>query len=178
MNWFSLFIGNWRIIGVAILLSIIGLQHIHNQNADKEIDALKTQYRLENAVREAQAREVKNRSESTLRSVKDEHSKLVAAAEKNAWANFQRKYANAGGSPLGSGIRGDPAIGVRDNSTGPNGSPADSPKASDDRPNQGIMAFDGGLLERFAIDCAKDAAALVEWRAWAGPQGNNLPIEK
>lgn len=174
MNFLGLCIQNWRITVGAILMSLLTLMTILYQSAEKEIEGLKSQSRLEIVARESAVREAKSKSDSTLKEINREHAKLVAAAEKNAFANFKRKYHDANRSSLGSGIRGDNSIGMR-LPTSPDSVPADSAK-SPNGATEGIMAFDGGLLAPFTRDCAIDAATLVSWQRWATE--NRLQIEK
>jgi hypothetical protein len=175
MNWFSLFFSNWRVIGVAILLLTIGYQHIRNQSAESEIEELKIQSRLETAVREQQVQEVKNRSDSTLRRINDEHAKLVEQAQARAVANFRRKYVDVSGGSHYSNFSGDLVLRLPSAAGADGNSSASSPK-SPNGTREGIMAIDSGLLETFAIDCARDAGTIKLWQDWA--TSNNFPIEK
>ncbi len=175
MIYWTLLRQNWRVIGVAILLSVIGWQHIRSLNDALEIEGLKNQSRLETVVREQQIREVKNRSDSTLRRINDEHKTMVDAATRNAYANFKRKYPNASRDSLGSGLCSNPAVGLRIPAD-PGSAGAAGGAQGAHGPAQGIVVTDGGLLERFATDCALDAAAVVAWQRWA--QGNQLPVEQ
>ena len=163
MSWLPLFIKNWQLIGVAILLSIIGWQHTRSQRDALEIEGLKAQSRLESVVRESAVREAKSKSVFALERNHDLHKTLVSAAEKNAWANFKRRYPNADRNFLGSGICRNPVVGLRDTSP----AAADSPDASPAAPNEsaaGIVVTDGGLLESFAKKCAADSGAILEWQ--------------
>ena len=169
MSFLALCIKNWRVTAEAILLLLFISTLTLYRNAESEIDALKTQYQLENAVREAQAREVKNRSDSTIKRIKDEHKTVVEQAEKNAWRNFVKRYGS------GTGVNGSSTIGLRLPSDTSSGGTPDSAKGTHGTA-EGIMAFDGGLLERFAVDCARDAGAVKQWQDWA--TSNGLPVEK
>jgi len=107
MSLLTFLLGNWRVTAEAILLLLFISTLTLYRNAESEIDALKTQYQLENAVREAQAKEVKNKSDSTLKRINDEHKTVVEQAEKNAWRNFTKRYGT------GTGFNGCGSIGLR-----------------------------------------------------------------
>ena len=169
MSLLTFLLGNWRVTAEAILLLLLILMTTLYRNAESEIDALKTQYHLENAVREAQAREVKNRSDSTLKRINDEHKTVVEQAEKNAWRNFTKRY---GTSPS---FNGSGSVGLRIPSDSNTSVTTDSAKSVDDSAGE-PMAIDITGIKQFAEACGRDAGALKQWQDWA--TGNGFPIEK
>ena len=174
MTYLTLLLRSWPVIGVAILLSVIGWQHIRSLNDALEIADLKAQSRLETVARESAVREVKSRSDWTLKEINREHSKLVAQAQKTAVANFKRRYPDLNRSALGSGVCSPPVFGLRLPAANPDSDTADRPKGADG-PAEGIMAPNSELLERFATECALDALHLQQFQRWITL--NNFPIE-
>ena len=163
MTYLTLLLRNWRLIGVAILFSVIGFQHIRNLNDALEIADLKAQSRLETVARESAVREAKSKSAFALERNHDLHKTLVSAAEKNAWTNFKRRYPHFDRNHLGSGICGNPVVGLRDSSPAAADSP-DARPAAPDESTEGIVVTDGGLLESFAKNCAADSGTVIEWQ--------------
>lgn len=167
MSLLTFLLGNWRVTAEAILLLLFILMTTLYRNAELEIDALKTQYHLENAVREAQAREAKSKSDSTLKRINDEHKTVVEQAEKNAWRNFTKRYGT------GTGFNGCGSIGLR--VPAPDSATPDSPEGAND-PAGEPMAIDITGIKQFAEACGRDAGALKQWQDWA--TGNGFPIEQ
>ena len=167
MSLLTFLLGNWRVTAEAILLLLFISTLTLYRNAELEIDALKTQYHLENAVREAQAREAKSKSDSTLKRINDEHKTVVEQAEKNAWRNFTKRYGT------GTGFNGCGSIGLR--VPAPDSATPDSPEGANE-PTGEPMAIDITRIKRFAEACGRDAGALKQWQDWA--TGNGFPVEK
>lgn len=167
MSLLTFLLGNWRVTAEAILLLLFISTLTLYRNAESEIDALKTQYHLENAVREAQAREAKSKSDSTLKRINDEHKTVVEQAEKNAWRNFTKRYGT------GTGFNGCGSIGLR--VPAPDSATPDSPEGANE-PTGEPMAIDITRIKRFAEACGRDAGALKQWQDWA--TGNGFPIEQ
>lgn len=169
MSLLGLCIKNWRVTAEAILLSLLILMTTLYRNAESKIDDIQTARRVEIAVNQAIIQQVKERSQTTLKRINDEHKTVVEQAEKNAWRNFVRRYGS------GTGVNGSAAVGLRIPASPTNSDIANSPKGTHGTA-EGIMAFDGGLLEGFAVDCARDAGQVKQWQDWA--TGNGFPIEK
>ena len=169
MSLLTFLLGNWRVTAEAILLLLFISTLTLYRNAESEIDALKTQYHLENAVREAQAREAKSKSDSTLKRINDEHKTVVEQAEKNAWRNFTKRYGT------GIGFNGSASVGLRLPTNSAGSDFADSAKGAND-PTGEPMAIDITGIKRFAEACGRDAGALKQWQDWA--TGNGFPIEQ
>ena len=169
MSFLPFFFANWKYIGLAILLSMLFVSRIQLSSAEKEIDALKTQSRLENAVREAQAREAKSKSDSTLKRINDEHKTVVEQAEKNAWRNFTKRYST------GTGFNGCGSIGLRLPASQSSSDVADSPKGAND-PTGEFVVIDRNRARLSIEACARDAGRLKEFQDWV--IGNGFPIEK
>jgi len=169
MSLLTFLLGNWRVTAEAILLLLFISTLTLYRNAESEIDALKTQYQLENAVREAQAKEAKNKSDSTLKRINDEHKAVVEQAEKNAWRNFVKRYGS------GTGVNGSSTIGVRLPSDSNISVTPDSAKGADDSAGK-PLAIDITRIKRFAEACGRDAGQVKQWQDWA--TGNGFPIEK
>ena len=167
MSLLGLCIKNWRVTAEAILLLLLILMTTLYRNAESEIDALKTQYHLENAVREAQAKEVKNKSDSTLKRINDEHKTVVEQAEKNAWRNFTKRYGT------GTGFNGCGSVGLR--VPAPDSATPDSSKGVDE-PTGEPMAIDITGIKQFAEACGRDAGKVKQWQDWA--TSNQFPVEK
>ena len=167
MSLLTFLLGNWRVTAEAILLLLFILMTTLYRNAESEIDALKTQYHLENAVREAQAKEAKSKSDSTLKRINDEHKTVVEQAEKNAWRNFTKRYGT------GTGFNGCGSIGLR--VPAPDSATPDSPEGANE-PTGEPMAIDITRIKRFAEACGRDAGALKQWQDWA--TSNQFPVEK
>ena len=167
MSLLTFLLGNWRVTAEAILLLLFISTLTLYRNAESEIDALKTQYHLENAVREAQAREVKNKSDSTLKRINDEHKTVVEQAEKNAWRNFTKRYGT------GTGFNGCGSIGLR--VPAPDSATPDSPEGANE-PTGEPMAIDITGIKLFAEACGRDAGKVKQWQDWA--TSNQFPVEK
>ena len=167
MSLLTFLLGNWRVTAEAILLLLFISTLTLYRNAESEIDALKTQYHLENAVREAQAREAKSKSDSTLKRINDEHKTVVEQAEKNAWRNFTKRYGT------GTGFNGCGSIGLR--VPAPDSATPDSPEGANE-PTGEPMAIDITGIKQFAEACGRDAGKVKQWQDWA--TGNGFPIEK
>jgi len=169
MSLLTFLLGNWRVTAEAILLLLFISTLTLYRNAESEIDALKTQYHLENAVREAQAKEVKNKSDSTLKRINDEHKTVVEQAEKNAWRNFVKRYGT------GTGFNGCGSIGLRVPASQSSSDVADSPKGAND-PTGEFVVIDRNRARLSIEACARDAGRLKEFQDWV--IGNGFPIEK
>lgn len=167
MSFLALCIKNWRVTAEAILLLLFISTLTLYRNAESEIDALKTQYHLENAVREAQAKEAKSKSDSTLKRINDEHKTVVEQATKNAWRNFTKRYGT------GTGFNGCGSVGLR--VPAPDSATPDSSKGVDE-PTGEPMAIDITGIKQFAEACGRDAGKVKQWQDWA--TGNGFPIEK
>ena len=167
MSLLTFLLGNWRVTAEAILLLLFISTLTLYRNAESEIDALKTQYHLENAVREAQAREAKSKSDSTLKRINDEHKTVVEQAEKNAWRNFTKRYGT------GTGFNGCGSIGLR--VPAPDSATPDSPEGANE-PTGEPMAIDITGIKQFAEACGRDAGQVKQWQDWA--TGNGFPIEQ
>ena len=167
MSLLTFLLGNWRVTAEAILLLLFISTLTLYRNAESEIDALKTQYHLENAVREAQAKEAKSKSDSTLKRINDEHKTVVEQAEKNAWRNFTKRYGT------GTGFNGCGSIGLR--VPAPDSATPDSPEGANE-PTGEPMAIDITGIKQFAEACGRDAGQVKQWQDWA--TGNGFPIEK
>ena len=167
MSLLGLCIKNWRVTAEAILLLLFISTLTLYRNAESEIDALKTQYHLENAVREAQAREAKSKSDSTLKRINDEHKTVVEQAEKNAWRNFTKRYGT------GTGFNGCGSIGLR--VPAPDSATPDRSEGADDPAGEFVVIE--RKRARLSIEaCARDAGRLKEFQDWV--IGNGFPIEK
>lgn len=167
MSLLTFLLGNWRVTAEAILLLLFISTLTLYRNAESEIDALKTQYHLENAVREAQAKEAKSKSDSTLKRINDEHKTVVEQAEKNAWRNFTKRYGT------GTGFNGCGSIGLR--VPAPDSATPDSPEGAND-PAGEPMAIDITGIKQFAEACGRDAGKVKQWQDWA--TSNQFPVEK
>ena len=167
MSLLTFLLGNWRVTAEAILLLLFISTLTLYRNAESEIDALKTQYHLENAVREAQAREAKSKSDSTLKRINDEHKTVVEQAEKNAWRNFTKRYGT------GTGFNGCGSIGLR--VPAPDSATPDSPEGANE-PTGEPMAIDITGIKQFAEACGRDAGQVKQWQDWA--TSNQFPVEK
>ena len=167
MSLLTFLLGNWRVTAEAILLLLFISTLTLYRNAESEIDALKTQYHLENAVREAQAKEAKSKSDSTLKRINDEHKTVVEQAEKNAWRNFTKRYGT------GTGFNGCGSIGLR--VPAPDSATPDSAKGAND-PAGEPMAIDITGIKQFAEACGRDAGQVKQWQDWA--TSNQFPVEK
>ena len=167
MSLLTFLLGNWRVTAEAILLLLFISTLTLYRNAESEIDALKTQYHLENAVREAQAREAKSKSDSTLKRINDEHKTVVEQAEKNAWRNFTKRYGT------GTGFNGCGSIGLR--VPAPDSATPDRSEGANE-PTGEPMAIDITGIKQFAEACGRDAGQVKQWQDWA--TSNQFPVEK
>ena len=165
----ELLLSQWKLVLIAALIAAFSFQTHRLSNAEQKIDDIQNQRLVEIAVNQAIINQVKERSQTTVKRINDEHKTVVEQATKNAWSNFVKRYST------GTGFNGSASVGLRLPTNSAGSDFADSAKGANGT-SEGIMAFDGGLLEGFAIDCARDAGAVKQWQDWA--TGNGFPIEQ
>ena len=158
---------NWRWVLIAALITACGLYRHALLNAEEQIDDIQNQRRVEIAVNQAIINQVKERSQTTLKRINDEHKTVVEQAEKNAWRNFTKRYGT------GTGFNGCGSIGLR--VPAPDSATPDSPEGANE-PTGEPMAIDITGIKQFAEACGRDAGQVKQWQDWA--TGNGFPIEK
>ena len=160
---------NWRWVLIAALITACGLYRHALLNAEEQIDDIQNQRRVEIAVNQAIINQVKERSQTTLKRINDEHKTVVEQAEKNAWRNFIKRYGT------GTGFNGCGSIGLRLPASQSSSDVADSPKGAND-PTGEFVVIDRNRARLSIEACARDAGRLKEFQDWV--IGNGFPIEK
>lgn len=154
--WLTLITRYWQyaviaVLGVALSVSMTKLKDARNAE-----QACRIEFKVALDQASAARKEVELRSETAISSLREDHAIHVKEVEKNAWKNFIARY----GIPS---CRLPNAV-----PTGPNPPDITLSPAEADAGAEGQMAF--------VRDCAADAAAILEWQAFA--IYNHLPIAK
>ena len=165
----DLLLSQWRVVLIGLMLAAIGIQTHRLSNAEEQIEDIQNQRRVEIAVNQVIINQVKERSQTTLKRINDEHKTVVEQAEKNAWRNFTKRYGT------GIGFNGSASVGLRLPTNSAGSDFADSAKGTNE-PTGEPMAIDITGIKQFAEACGRDAGKVKQWQDWA--TSNQFPVEK
>ena len=165
----ELLLSQWKLVLIAALIAAFSFQTHRLSNAEQKIDDIQNQRLVEIAVNQAIINQVKERSQTTVKRINDEHKTVVESTKKNAWANFTKRYGgtlNASCGAVSLPIRPYPSAGsdFADSAKGANGTGGEP------------MAIDITGIKQFAESCGRDAGKVKQWQDWA--TGNGFPIEQ